>query len=720
MLNGITRHSRTTANFGQIKLAARKQLTACLHRSSNVKRNYPPLAYNGEFWSDKISSKEAAYSLSTSSNTIEPSSHQPQTNQIRNYEGDRVGKTISLGRRIVNISHFFRELQKISSHGPLDCGLESIEIISERLTGLTTKLTLKCHLCNMIFVIDGDNSPEEMNLNTCAVAGAIAAGCGHDQLQEITSTLGLPVLWPKLYNFHMNIVNKKWESELLKSMNEAAEQERSAAIEEGRVNAAGIPIIDVIADGCWAKRSYQKNYSSLSGAAAILGKHTNKILYMAVKNKFCCICVQAEKKEIPAKDHICYKNYTAKHKNTKNPMPLHNHIMLAADHAFGHHTMCKEYFCGKPGEAEDTDKDLYTNTLWQKIKLILSQLAAHSRSLLHDVDSNSVERYHSIVAKFVGGKRINFVQRYQYAMRCNAAALSFNTKKPLSLLHKSIVGRSPRGKIHKLEGGRTQRLEKNKIYKKIKKRIFENKCISSANYGEDCTKPDMSNEMMEEAKKLFLKNLEKNEYQRKQIERDTIFQSDSSEWLELRRNLLTSSNFGKIIKRRSNISCSNIVRDLIYKKPIDHVRSIKHGREKEAIAKQQLEKEKNIKIQACGLFLDEKIPFLGASPDGIIDSETICEIKCPISAYKIGLEKAITDKKVTFLKKTKNNSYNTIGITKSKANCILQKKTNVLFGEDIPITTEIIYKDDMFWETKMETKLITFYTDCILPELVDP
>ena len=93
-------------------------------------------------------------------------------------------------------------------------------------------------------------------------------------------------------------------------MNEAAEEERCAAIAEGRVNAVGIPIIDVISDGCWAKRSYQKNYSSLSGAAAILGKRTNKILYIAVKNKFCCICAQAEKKTIPAKDHICYKNYT--------------------------------------------------------------------------------------------------------------------------------------------------------------------------------------------------------------------------------------------------------------------------------------------------------------------------------------------------------------------------------------------------------------------------
>lgn len=31
-----------------------------------------------------------------------------------------------------------------------------------------------------------------------------------------------------------------------------------------------------------------------------------------------------------------------------------------------------------------------------------------------------------------------------------------------------------------------------------------------------------------------------------------------------------------------------------------------------------------------------------------------------------------------------------------------------------------IQRDDEFWKTKMEAKLVKFYYDCILPELVDP
>ncbi|GBP00707.1 hypothetical protein EVAR_76950_1 [Eumeta japonica] len=62
-------------------------------------------------------------------------------------------------------------------------------------------------------------------------------------------------------------------------------KERQAALDEGRVTKEGIPIIDVVADGCWSKRSYKTNYSALSGAAAIVrkrfvGSNFAEIMYM--------------------------------------------------------------------------------------------------------------------------------------------------------------------------------------------------------------------------------------------------------------------------------------------------------------------------------------------------------------------------------------------------------------------------------------------------------
>lgn len=61
-----------------------------------------------------------------------------------------------------------------------------------------------------------------------------------------------------------------------------------------------------------------------------------------------------------------------------------------------------------------------------------------------------------------------------------------------------------------------------------------------------------------------------------------------------------------------------------------------------------------------------KSGYLGASPDGVIDEETIIEIKCPYAASKLTPEQAIEEKKIKyivlkngkyFLKKTDNYYY---------------------------------------------------------------
>lgn len=82
----------------------------------------------------------------------------------------------------------------------------------------------------------------------------------------------------------------------------------------------------------------------------------------------------------------------------------------------------------------------------------MQSIAAHSRSLIHDVDSNRVENFHSVVAKYVGGKIIFFSKKNSYTLRVHAAAVAFNAKKTISRLYKSINGgKSPTGKLKKFE-----------------------------------------------------------------------------------------------------------------------------------------------------------------------------------------------------------------------------------------------------------------------------
>ncbi|GBP55022.1 hypothetical protein EVAR_46318_1 [Eumeta japonica] len=65
-------------------------------------------------------------------------------------------------------------------------------------------------------------------------------------------------------------------------MNKSGAKERQAALYEGRITEEGIPIIDVVADGYWSKKSYKTNYSALPGAAAIIGKGFGEVLFLGV------------------------------------------------------------------------------------------------------------------------------------------------------------------------------------------------------------------------------------------------------------------------------------------------------------------------------------------------------------------------------------------------------------------------------------------------------
>ncbi|CAG4936655.1 unnamed protein product [Colias eurytheme] len=734
-----------------------------------------------------------------------------------------------INRRIIDVTHFLHELKRISNHGPLGCGFTELDLVAETQIGLQSKFTFKCRLCNQKFVINGDNSSENyLNINMCAVAGTVAIGAGRSQLDELMSAINLPSLSEKIYSENHELISRKWQDVLLESMNQAAEREKQFAICNGRVNKDGIPIIDVIADGCWSKRSYKKNYNALSGAAAIIGKHTGQILYLGIKNKYCYTCARAENQNINSLDHKCFKNYNGpstnmesdiivegfkeslrmynliygklisdgdastyskilrarpysdftvekiecrnhilrnfcnklqalvtdtkynikhrkvitktailrtrsticklikKHKSNSDVQLLFEDLLISHLHGFGDHTKCKSYFCNNIGKTY-LPNDFILSPLWQRICFVVQNVAGHARSLIYDVDSNVVERFHSLVAKLVGGKRINFSLKNSYETRCRAAAVAFNEKKTISKLYKSInQEKSTQGRLKRLENKRIWKNLRNKENTKPKKRVFQ-KSKPDQNYGPDCSKPDIPSDILDNLKKHFLANLKKTDEERLLIERSTVLQSESSEWLELRRSILTASNFGKIISRRNNTSCHNIVRDIIYKNNIDHVLAIKHGKDNEKIAIKQLENQEGIKIEACGLFIDEELPFLGATPDGLHGDSAIVEIKCPLSAYKSGLDEAIAKKKVTFWKETskgleinKNHKWfyqvqGQLHITK-RAKCLFAVWSNA----ETLLKTEYILRDEIFWEQKMKKKLSAFYIDCLLPELVDP
>lgn len=59
-----------------------------------------------------------------------------------------------------------------------------------------------------------------------------------------------------------------WEATAATEMELAASEEKDLAIQRGDVDSEGIPLLTVVVDGSWAKRSYRTNFASLSGTVS--------------------------------------------------------------------------------------------------------------------------------------------------------------------------------------------------------------------------------------------------------------------------------------------------------------------------------------------------------------------------------------------------------------------------------------------------------------------
>lgn len=169
--------------------------------------------------------------------------------------------------------------------------------------------------------------------------------------------------------------------------------------------------------------------------------------------------------------------------------------------------------------------------LFQKLSEVVKDISRHSRSLLNDVTSNTVEHYTSIIAKYIGGKQINFAQRGSYQGRRSAAVVQHNTGRIHYYLHKSMFKSSP-GVTTKSVEMKRRRVEKQRGNKKVRKALFQTK--QDADYGPSAQRPDLDEAVMTQETAEFLENLKKSPGKIRKIERETIGQSESGEWLEMR------------------------------------------------------------------------------------------------------------------------------------------------------------------------------------------
>jgi hypothetical protein len=205
------------------------------------------------------------------------------------------------GIRLINFEYFWKFLIPIVLHTSYaKCNIDCLEVYAEKQYGLNTLLKIHCKMCNSTFKIYTCEDPfahkkekgKEMNeeqppqypggLNFLAVLGITNIGSGYHHLVEFLACLNIPCFSVSLFAAHQKKLLKYWTTASEKTMRQSVAEEVKEAQERGEVTSCWrkIPLLTVIIDGCWAKRSYRINFSSLSGAVTIIGAYTKKVLWI--------------------------------------------------------------------------------------------------------------------------------------------------------------------------------------------------------------------------------------------------------------------------------------------------------------------------------------------------------------------------------------------------------------------------------------------------------
>lgn len=98
---------------------------------------------------------------------------------------------------------------------------------------------------------------------------------------------------------------------------------------------------------------------------------------------------------------------------------------------------------------------------------------------------------------------------------------------------------------------------------------------------------------------LFTKLTKNQRGKAKNYEKNICKVEVASEWLELR------------------CRCQNMLKQILYQKPSEYVKSVKYTRDNEKLAIDQLSQQEKVIIQPCGLYIDPDVPYLDTKPDGI-------------------------------------------------------------------------------------------------------
>lgn len=144
------------------------------------------------------------------------------------------------------------------------------------------------------------------------------------------------------------------------------------------------------------------------------------------------------------------------------------------------------------------------------------------------------------------------------------------------------------------------------------------------------------------------------------VQRATADQSLTPLWQHLRHGRITASSFYRVLTKMESLlsgkksaNVLKLVDSLLNPRDLSKCSAIAHGKAQEPLARAAYISEEGIKhtglvVKECGIFLSNSHPYLGASPDGVVECECcgkgLLEIKCPV------ISEPPSPKNVKFLK----------------------------------------------------------------------
>lgn len=167
--------------------------------------------------------------------------------------------------------------------------------------------------CNATFTIPSSSritstGKKFWTVNVGAVLGQMATGGGASRLQQVMGSVGVASVSKQTFTATEKFITEEVERQLSQTMLDAGKEEQKYAESSGEYFQR-VPAITVIADEGWSKRSHKHSYNAKSGVAVIIGMHTNKLLFLGVRNKYCSTCSIAKTSGIEIPKHVCFLNW---------------------------------------------------------------------------------------------------------------------------------------------------------------------------------------------------------------------------------------------------------------------------------------------------------------------------------------------------------------------------------------------------------------------------